>query len=132
MVATPRRIVSASDRLYRVLLLCYPKEFRWSYRLEMAETCRDCCQEALAEHGSWGVIRLWSFVLYDLAGTVLIEHYRAFAARFLNVEERQVATLVSPFNLAVAQRTDVGRIRRINEDSVVSVIPEDPVVMTKK
>ncbi len=133
MVAAPRkRIVSASDRLYRVLLLCYPKEFRRSYRLEMAQTFRDCCQEALAEHGLWGVIRLWSFVLSDLAGTALIEHYRAFAARFLNVEGRQVATLVSPFSLAVAQRTDVGRIRHVNEDSVVSVVPEDPVVMTKK
>jgi len=40
--------------------------------------------------------------------------------------------LVTQFHLNVAQRSDVGRQRQVNEDSMVSLIPEDPQVMAKK
>lgn len=128
-------VVSLSERLYRLLLLCYPKRFRQSYRPEMVQTFRDCCREALEEYGAWGVMRVWGFILYDLAITAFIEHLRAFIVgfkHFLRIEERKVPTMVSPFSLAVAQCTDVGRTRQVNEDSVVSVVPEDPEVMAKK
>lgn len=130
-----KRVMYLSVRLYRLLLLCYPKEFRQSCRPEMVQTFRDCFREALEVNGAWGVLRMWGFILYDLAITAFIERLRAFIAgckHFLGIEERKVTTMVSPFSLAVAQNTDVGRKRQVNEDSVVSVVPEDPEVMAKK
>src|SRR5579864_2452815 len=76
-----KRFLTVSDRFYRLLLLSYPSEFRRAYRHEMALTFRTCCREAMREDGTWGVTRLWGFVLYDLATTACIEHGKALLSR---------------------------------------------------
>lgn len=40
--------------------------------------------------------------------------------------------MVQQIFLNVAQCTDVGRKRQVNEDSMISIVPEDPQVMAKK
>ncbi len=136
-----KRTMAISERLYRLLLLSYPAEFRQIYRHEMAQTFRDCYREALQQRGQWGVLQLWGFMLYDLITTALVEHIRAFVTmlkRFFGNNTNLIitaeggATLVTQFNLTVAQRTDIGRKRQVNEDNMLSLIPEDPQVMAKK
>src|SRR5258708_26131217 len=41
-------------------------------------------------------------------------------------------TMAQQILLNVAQCTDVGRKRQVNEDSMISIVPEDPQVMAKK
>lgn len=121
-----------SYQLYRLLLFCYPAEFRRIYAREMARLFRDCYREAMQQQGKWGVTRLWALMLYDLVTSLFIEHFRAFIARckrLFSIEERQVQTLM---NITFAQRTDIGLTRKSNEDSALSFLPEDPQILAKK
>jgi serine/threonine protein phosphatase PrpC len=106
----------------------------------MIQTFRDCCREAL-QHGQGGVLSFWGLVLSDLVTTVFTEHVRTCIALlkrvFLNAPDTLVATegstaMVTQFHLNVAQRSDIGRQRPVNEDSMISILPEDPQVMAKK
>lgn len=127
-------LIAHSDRLYRRFLLVYPAEFRKAYGMEMAQTFRDCCREALLRAGTPGLLRLWADVLYDLAKAAFIEHVRAWIALFKRLSglEREY-TMASPaFQLDVALRTDIGLKRSSNEDNMISVIPEDQQVLTQK
>jgi len=135
------RLMIISERLYRLLLLAYPEEFRRAYCREMIQTFRDCCREALQQRGQSGVLRLWGLVLYDLVTTAFTEHVRTCIAMlkrlFLNTTDTLLTTegstaLVTQFHLNVAQRSDVGRQRQVNEDRMISLIPEDAQVMAKK
>lgn len=135
-----KRLLTISERLYRLLLLAYPAEFRRAYRREMIQTFRDCCREA-QQRGQWSMLRLWGLLLYDLVTTAFTEHVRTcialFKRMFLNTTDTLLATegstaLVTQFHLNVAQRSDIGRQREVNEDSMISILPEDPQVMAKK
>ncbi|HVB20844.1 MAG TPA: hypothetical protein VNG51_02745 [Ktedonobacteraceae bacterium] len=77
-----QRIVSISDALYRLLLRCYPSEFRREYALEMAQTFRTCCQEALQQRGATGVVQLWGAILYDFTTSVFVQHMRTVIAQW--------------------------------------------------
>jgi serine/threonine protein phosphatase PrpC len=135
------RLMIISERVYRLLLLAYPREFRRTYRSEMVQTFRDCCREALQQRGQWGVLRVWGLVLYDLVTTAFAEHVRTCIAMLkrllLNATDTLLTTerntaLVTQFHLNVAQRSDIGRQRQVNEDNMLSILPEDPQVMAKK
>jgi len=53
MAAIPEKtIVVTAERLYRVLLALYPKQFRQTYTQEMVQTFRDCCREALRDENT--------------------------------------------------------------------------------
>lgn len=68
--------VAASYRLYRILLIVCPHEFRAVYGDEMAQVFRDCCREAWGEGGLLGVfsvLTLWRIALIDLAITAASE-----------------------------------------------------------
>src|SRR5258708_19158166 len=90
------RLIIISERLYRLLLLAYPAEFRRAYCREMIKTFRDCCREALQQRGQWGVLRLWGLVLYDLITTTFTEHVRTCIAMlqrfFLNATSTLLTT----------------------------------------
>lgn len=135
------RLMTISERVYRLLLLSYPAEFRRTYCREMIQTFRDCCREALQQHGQWGILHLWGLVLCDLVTTAFTEHVRTCIAMlkrlFLNAPDTLFTTegsiaMVTQFHLNVAQRSDVGRQRQVNEDNMISIIPEDLQVMAKK
>ena len=124
-----------SLRLYRLLLLAYPRAFREEYASEMSLLFRDVYYETLQQQGMLGVLRLWGDVFYDLVKTVCIEHMRNWIYRgerdFALAGKEQLA-MTLPFTLNVAQRTDIGRVRANNEDNLISIVPEDRRLLQEK
>ncbi len=135
MAAHPsKHMLVTSERLYSFFLYVYPKRFRQNYGREMVLTFRDCCREALQQSGGWGLVRWWAFILSDLLMTAFLEHLKAVIAlckRLLGLE-REYTMIDNLLRLDIALQTDIGRKRPHNEDSMVSVVPDDPRVMEKK
>lgn len=135
-----QRIVSLSDTLYRLLLRCYPSEFRREYAPEMAQTFRTCCRETLQQRGTAGVLQLWGTILYDFTTSVFVQHLRAGVAQWKRLfmktaaieSEREHYTMVTQFQLRVSQRTDIGPQRKTNEDRMITIIPEDAQILVQK
>ncbi len=135
-----QRIVSISDTLYRLLLHCYPSEFRREYAPEMAQTFRTCCREALQQQGTGGVLQLWRTILYDFATSVFVQYSRAVVAQWKRLfmktsamnSGKELYTMVAQFHLNASQRTDIGPQRKTNEDRMVTIIPEDAQVLARK
>ncbi|HKV59055.1 MAG TPA: protein phosphatase 2C domain-containing protein, partial [Ktedonobacteraceae bacterium] len=98
----------------------------------MAHTFRDSYREAVRQHGRSSVLRLWGIVLYDLGVSLFIEHWSAFKELLKPIEERHGKNYMSVTNIIFAQRTDIGRKRESNEDSVISILPEDQQVVASK
>jgi protein phosphatase len=101
----------------------------------MARTFRDSYRDAVRQQGRSGVLRLWSIVLYDLGVSLFNEHYTAckeWLKQLLSIEERHGKTYMSATHIVFAQRTDIGLQRQSNEDSVISILPEDQQVMASK
>jgi hypothetical protein len=70
------RILRVSERVYRVLLVVYPKEFRDAYGPQMVQVFRDSCREA-SWKGRVRVVRLWLRTILDLGTTAFVERMRA-------------------------------------------------------
>lgn len=128
------RWLQLSDRLYRSLLLIYPREFRCAFGGEMAQTFRACCREALHGAGAMGLLRLWSNVLSDLAISATVEHIRAWIALFKRFSglEKELQMINTPFHLEIAQLTDIGLERANNEDHMTTVVPTDQQALAQK
>ena len=61
------RALGVSGRVYRMLLLAYPRDFRDAYGPQMEQAFLDLCRQALDRGGALGLIRLWFRTLLDLA-----------------------------------------------------------------
>ena len=48
-----------SERLYKMLLYLYPKEFRAAYGQQMCLTFRDACRVAYRQNDVGGLLALW-------------------------------------------------------------------------
>ncbi len=122
------RISSLSERLYRLLLLTYPRTFREEYATEMFLAFRDAYRETSLQQGTSGVLSLWYDFFCDYLKTVCIEYVQSWIyhgeRNFLLAREGQLA-MTKQFNLVVAQRTDIGRKRSSNEDNLTSYVPGD-------
>ena len=77
--------MSRSERVYSVLLLAYPEEFRRRYRGEMVQAFGDSCREAKQRGGSSDLTMVWVRMVPDLASTALAERSRAMQNRWLFV-----------------------------------------------
>jgi len=130
--STTKHDMGFSYRLYCLLLRCYPAPFRRIYAQEMARTFRDSYRAAIQQHGRSGVLRWWGVVFYDLVISLFIEYRSAFKKLLNPIEERQSKNYMSVTNIIFAQRTDIGLKRQLNEDSVISIQPEDQQVMERK
>lgn len=132
------RQVALADRCYRLLLLTYPASFRRAYGREMAQTFRTSCHEALCAGGGLQVLRLCGFTLVDFIVSVLKEHAQACFLRLRHLFGAPSPTglnalaLAAPLHLQVAQRTDLGCKRGVNEDNLLTVLPEDPHVLRER
>ncbi|HJT57179.1 MAG TPA: DUF1835 domain-containing protein [Ktedonobacteraceae bacterium] len=73
MAHTSKRIIAISERFYRRLLVVYPATFRRQYGSQMMQVFLDCCRAAYQKRGSWGVLRLWIFMLGDLLTNAIAE-----------------------------------------------------------
>ena len=99
--------MSRSERVYRVLLLAYPREFRRDCGTEMVQVFGDLCREEMRRGGALGLVRVWARTLLDLVAT-------AFAERSSGMRERWLFMLV-PLARDSLRRFEpgVGRHRRL-------------------
>lgn len=65
---------SISPRVYRILLLAYPAQFRREYGLQMAQLFRDSWRYQGRQGTKFGLLHLWLRTLLDLIQTVPHEH----------------------------------------------------------
>ena len=65
--------LSVSVRIYRALLVAYPKKFREHYETQMVQVFRDSFRYEYHRNGMSGVIDLWLHSFVDLVFTALIE-----------------------------------------------------------
>jgi hypothetical protein len=65
---------SISQRVYRILLLAYPAQFRREYGLQMAQVFRDSWRYQRRQEIKFGLLYLWLQTLLDLIQTVPQEH----------------------------------------------------------
>lgn len=65
--------MSPSQRLFELMLVAYPREFRREYGPQMAQVFRDCCRAG--DHGAAGAgWDLWRRTLTDLLVSAAREH----------------------------------------------------------
>jgi hypothetical protein len=72
-----------SERVYGMLLLVYPREFRRRYGGEMVQVFGDLCREAKRRGGALGMMMLWVRTVPDLTSTAIVERSRAVSRRWL-------------------------------------------------
>jgi hypothetical protein len=101
MSSTPW-LVAVSNRVYRMLLLGYPKPFRQRLGPEMAQTFRDCVRDAYNEGDLLG---LWTRTLGDLIISVPAEHVSA-----LRSTER---SHIMPWNTGVKEHPFTERLAQV-------------------
>ena len=75
--------MSRSERVYRVLLLAYPRKFRRDCGVEMVQAFGALCREEKRRGGRLGLARVWIRTLPDLAFTAFVERSRAMRDRWL-------------------------------------------------
>jgi serine/threonine protein phosphatase PrpC len=124
-----------SVRLYRLLLLAYPRTFREEYAAEMLLVFRDAYLDTLRRQGTLGVLLLWWDFFCDFVKTVCIEHGRSWmqrGERAFVLAGKDSSALMLQFTLDVAQHTDIGRMRANNEDNLISVVPQDSHLLRAK
>lgn len=134
MAATRSQKPSSSERLYRCLLLLYPKAFRRIYGQEMLRFFRDCYYAERQANGSRNLSQFWVLVLADLLATAWKEHCKAafsIVKSLFGIEGQELLMTQSLLNLDVALHTDIGK-RASNEDNMTSFVPQDPQVMARK
>jgi len=90
--------MSRSERVYRALLLAYPREFRRDCGDEMVQAFGDLCREEKRRGGASGLASVWVRTLADLAATAFVERSRAMRDRWLFM----LVPLALLFGLAIA------------------------------
>ena len=88
-----------SVRIYRALLVAYPKKFREHYETQMVQVFRDSFCDAYCHHAVYGVIDLWLHTFFDL---VPLRSWSAFqkGAGICSLQ-RSLCGVVWPVHLAV-------------------------------
>ncbi len=79
----PNQMTPISERVYRMLLVAYPKEFRRAYGSQMVQVFRDLCREEQRRGGVSGFARLWGHTLLDLAATAFVERSKVMKWKHL-------------------------------------------------
>jgi len=55
-----------SCSVYRTLLVIYPRALRTAFGQEMVEVFGQQIRNAASDGGTWGVLRVWFYALYEL------------------------------------------------------------------
>jgi hypothetical protein len=66
--------LAAAARVYRLLLVLYPRQFRCEFGADMAQVFGDLCRDAYRWGSMPSLLRLWAATLRDLAVSVPREH----------------------------------------------------------
>jgi hypothetical protein len=75
--------MARSGRIYRLLLLAYPREFRRRFGGEMVQAFGDSCREARRRGGATGLVMVWVRTVPDIAFTAFAERSRRMRERWL-------------------------------------------------
>lgn len=67
------RALSASESVYRALLVLYPEEHRDEYGPHMVQVFRDSCRYEVGRAGVLGLVALWARTALDLLSTAVTE-----------------------------------------------------------
>jgi hypothetical protein len=67
-------VLSASERLYRLLLFVYPPAYRREYGALMRQAFRDLCRNSYRQRGMLGLVLLWFRLLADLVPSSIGQH----------------------------------------------------------
>lgn len=70
------RLLAGSLRVYRVLLLAYPRAFRGEFGEELAQVFRTACREVMRQGGAAALLRFWGVMLVDLAVAAAAERLK--------------------------------------------------------
>ena len=73
----PSQLLLFSERVYRVLLMLYPADFRNEYGQQMVQIFRDVCLDVYRQGGLGELANWWAATLFDLVQTVITEHRKA-------------------------------------------------------
>ena len=85
-----------SSRVYALLLLAYPTEFRREYGLQMTQVFRDSHRARRRQAGRLGLLSLWLQTLVDLIQSAPQEHFDNFGKEnsFMNNLRRDALAVV--------------------------------------
>jgi hypothetical protein len=101
-----------SERVYRVLLRAYPREFREVYGRQMEQVFRDLCCEEARRGGGGGLVRLWVYVGLDLASSAVVERCHAedkeIAVRDYKLAGAGFVLILAPLYFAAASLLKYG------------------------
>ena len=97
------RVLSASERLYRFLLLAYPPAYRREYGHLMAQAYRDLCRDTYRQEGMVGMVALWFRVLADLVTSSIVQHLDALreGGPVMTRKEHALATAAATLPLGI-------------------------------
>ena len=109
MTGTPRdngTVVALCARIYALLLMAYPANFRRDYGPQMAQAFRDCCRDTHRQYGPCGLIALWVSALGDLAANACIERLARVASMLLSDRQRKETFAMAATNTLSAAVTN--------------------------
>ena len=72
--STDLPLVTFSVRVYQLLLIAYPNQFRQEYGSHMMHVFQDACLRAVRQGGTNGMLKFWALTLLDLVQSVISEH----------------------------------------------------------
>ncbi|GHO49396.1 PP2C family protein-serine/threonine phosphatase [Ktedonospora formicarum] len=120
-----------AERLYSLLLYLYPQGFRRAYGHQMRQIFRDCYRD---ERRQGNLSRFWASLFYDVATSASSEHMQLLITRIKRLlgMERKSLMATTQFRLQTASLTDIGLKRAVNEDNMLSVLPDNPKLLERK
>ena len=92
-----------SERIYRALLVVYPREFRREYGAQMRQVFGDLCREERRRKQRIGLVWLWLRTVLDLGRSALAQRIGALDrpnGKEVGVNERKLAGIVFALLLA--------------------------------
>ncbi len=92
---SPTGVLSIAAKLYRLLLLVYPADYRREYGPLMTQVFCDLCRDSYRQKGLAGVVWVWLRVLPDTAITAALEHYAAPREGDLPMTKKQRCTAIA-------------------------------------
>lgn len=81
-------VLSASERVYALLLFLYPRAYRREYGPPMMQAYRDLCRNAVRQRGTPSLGALWLRLLADLLTTVIGQHFDALREKGYGLTEQ--------------------------------------------
>ncbi len=113
-------VIAFCVRLYTLLLVAYPADFRRAYGPHMAQTFRAYCQELYGCRGARGLIAVWMVALGDLVASALGEWVARVAPR--HTQERVPLMALSTPTMPGAPVGPSRRLATLTLDAIVGVV----------